>query len=168
MHRLKASGMEDLCVLRGHNPNHVRGGTASQDGGLSSLGSALFFPFPLQHFLIGGKLLGACQTRAMATWAPAYRASCDGYIALMKKEPRTGKPASGTSCFLSIQMGIYREQKSGRNYRRGLPCWAPESPRSFPMVFQSRTWSRGFALFTLCPGFGFAGEGHTPLPGAPR
>lgn len=32
---------------------------------------------------------------------------------------------------------------------------------SFPVVFQSRTWSRGFALFMLCSGFCFLGEGLT-------
>lgn len=45
VHRLKISGVEDLCDFNGHKPNHIKGGTASQDG-LSHL-----WPLCLSSFL---------------------------------------------------------------------------------------------------------------------
>lgn len=54
-------------------------------------------------------------------------------------------------CFLHIQMGSQPGTVTAR-------IWAPDSLLSFPVVFQSRTWSWGFVLLMLCSGFGFLGK----------
>lgn len=46
--------------------------------------------------------------------------------------------------------------------------WAPDPLLSFPVVFQSRMCSRGFALFMLCSGFGFSGKGLSLTLSAPK
>lgn len=46
--------------------------------------------------------------------------------------------------------------------------WAPDSLHPSAVVFQSRRWSRGFALFVLCSGFGFLGKGLSLTLSVPR
>lgn len=57
-----------------------------------------------------------CQTPVMATSPHVCHSSCDGSIALMTKDLSTGQTTSSVPCFLQIQGGIYREQKSTRNW----------------------------------------------------
>lgn len=86
----------------------------------------------------------------------------------MKKEPSTGKPANQHPEFLPVCASKCEFTGNKHQTETVAQDRVPVSAHSFPVVLQSRTWSKGPASFRFCSGLGFTAEVFTPLWDAPR